>query len=520
MSNKKTSAGLFASDAELALARSIVALAFCNPFLPERRQYERQVLGERFVEAGESWSLDTRSPATEAATNVTLVREVLHPMVHRLADSLRDKPTIPDAERELFDDLALYHLYETVSDDIQALIESEPSTRSRKAGTIFRKARAEVARTWPNGEEGLAHHGGLAHVLACFYQLRRAFHHVFSFIIGRSRASVRLRADIWQSIFSHDLRRYVRVLHKTMGDITTLVVGPSGTGKELVAQAVGRSRYIPFDAASGRFLGDMEGSFALLNLSALSPTLIESELFGHKRGSFTGAVSDRDGYLAACPKWGSVFLDEVGDLEPAIQVKLLRVLQTRIFQSIGDNRDKRFEGKAIAATNRDLSVLIAQGRFRADLYYRLCADTIRTPSLTEQIGGHPVELERFVRFLARRLLGDEADTVTGDVMACIEKDLGLDYAWPGNVRELEQCVRQVVIRKTYSPIEQPSAGDEVSRLAEDVRSRALSLEALNTRYVRLVHRDSGSYLAAAKKLGVDRRTVKTLVDKGRESGLY
>ena len=111
---------------------------------------------------------------------------------------------------------------------------------------------------------------------------------------------------------------------------------------------------------------------------ALPATLVESELFGHRRGAFTGAVQDRAGWLEACPAHGTVFLDEIGELEPALQVKLLRVLQERTFHRIGDTRERRFSGKLIAATNRDLAAEIQAGRFREDLYYRLCADVIES----------------------------------------------------------------------------------------------------------------------------------------------
>jgi transcriptional regulator with PAS, ATPase and Fis domain len=111
------------------------------------------------------------------------------------------------------------------------------------------------------------------------------------------------------------MRRYRRLLFDRMTDISTLVMGASGTGKELVARAIGLSRYIPFDATRGGFVEDFEGSFIALNLSAMSPTLIESELFGHRRGAFTGAVADRVGFLEACPPLGTVFLDEIGELD-------------------------------------------------------------------------------------------------------------------------------------------------------------------------------------------------------------
>src|SRR5262249_2233744 len=168
-----------------------------------------------------------------------------------------------------------------------------------------------------------------------------------------------------------------------------LITGPSGSGKELVAQAIGLARYIPFDAERQAFVENFAGSFYALNPSALSPTLIESELFGHRRGAFTGAVQDRAGWREGGRRLGTVFLDEIGELEPALQVKLLRVLQTRTFQRLGDTRDRRFHGKIIAATNRELATEMAAGRFRKDLYYRLCSDIVVTPALQEHLRPPP-----------------------------------------------------------------------------------------------------------------------------------
>lgn len=171
----------------------------------------------------------------------------------------------------------------------------------------------------------------------------------------------------------------------SLRDVTTLITGPSGTGKELVARAVGLSGYIPFDDKTAAFASDFVGSFHALNLSALPVTLIESELFGHRRGAFTGAVSDRRGWLEICEPGGAVFLDEIGDLDPVVRVKLLRVLETRTFQPVGGTTSRRFHGKIIAATNRDLAEGMRTGQFRPDFYYRLCSDVIVTPSLHDQL---------------------------------------------------------------------------------------------------------------------------------------
>jgi transcriptional regulator with PAS, ATPase and Fis domain len=257
---------------------------------------------------------------------------------------------------------------------------------------------------------------------------------------------------------------------------------------------------------------DFAGSFIALNLSAMSPTLIESELFGHRRGAFTGAVADRAGFLEVCPPLGTVFLDELGDLDTGIQVKLLRVIQTRTFQRLGETTDRRFHGKIIAATNRNLAAAMAAGRFREDLYYRLCSDLISTPTLAEQLEDAPEDLANLVRHIARRLVEREADALAEEALAWIARNLGPGYAWPGNIRELEQCVRNVLVRGEYRPAR--AGADGAPALARQIESGALTAEDLLQRYCAIVYRISGSYEAAARRLGLDRRTVKARVAAG------
>ena len=208
-----------------------------------------------------------------------------------------------------------------------------------------------------------------AHIFACIFQVRRAFYYIFRAIIGRSQVAANLRATVWTSIFTHDMRRYRRSFYKRMADFTTLITGPTGSGKELVARAIGLSRYIPFDPKSRTFAEDFSQTFFPINLSALPSTLIESELFGHRRGAFTGALEDRKGWLEACPPEGAVFLDEIGELDPLIQVKLLRVLQARTFQPLGSTRTLDFKGKIVAATHRDVHQAMETGEFRKDFLH-------------------------------------------------------------------------------------------------------------------------------------------------------
>jgi transcriptional regulator with PAS, ATPase and Fis domain len=363
------------------------------------------------------------------------------------------------------------------------------------------------------GIEGVRFPGGHEprHTFACFRQIQRAFEQVFRDIIGGSLPAARLRASIWQSIFTHDMRRYRRTLYARMGEFATLITGPSGTGKELVARAIAQSRYLPFDDTRLAFPDDAAEAFFAINISALSPTLVESELFGHRRGSFTGAVGDRKGWLETCPETGSVFLDELGDLDPAIQVKLLRVIETRTFHPVGDTAARQFRGKLITATHRDLATLMRDGRFREDLYYRLCSDQVVTPSLAEQLADSPGVLRDLVLHMSRRVAGEEAGDLAREVLDWIENKLGVQYDWPGNYRELEQCVKNVLIRRNYRPSFRAIEGP-VEELLGEIRGGDLTAEEVLSRYVTMVYHRTGSYEETARRLGLDRRTVKAKVD--------
>jgi transcriptional regulator with AAA-type ATPase domain len=477
-------------------------LAACNPFLPERIELERAALGDAFEDGYPVWSKRVGG----ANPNVAKLGARLEPLVGKLRSAYASgrRPS-PDEER-LYPELVYYVLYYRYEDRFERAMGA--------ASVPFYREFASEARAFLQLETLDSRlETEIPHWFAFLFQIRRASHHIFEFIVGSSLPAARLRADIWRSIFTHDLRRYRRALFDRMGDISTLVTGPSGTGKELVARAIGASRYIPFLPKEGRFAVDVDESFFPLNLSALAPTLIESELFGHRRGAFTGALADRKGFFAVCPRLGTVFLDEIGDLDPAIQVKLLRVLQSREFQALGDTKRLLFEGKIVAATNRDLAREMNEGRFRADLYYRLCSDLVVTPSLREQLAHSPSDLEELVRFIARRVVGiDEADGVTDEVLLWIESHLGAGYEWPGNVRELEQCVRNVLIRSEYRPARPRGAEDD---WLADARDGRLTAEELLERYCGAVYERTGSYLETARRLGLDRRTVKSRVEACR-----
>ncbi len=501
------------SAPERGLAEAIGAMSYANPFLPERVELERRALGPGYVEVGGAKTLLEEGDNPNSAVLLARAEELLA--------AGRARPGrwagAGEAELELYQAVALFALYHRWRDELARLTQrgGEAGARALRVPWYgrFREQAVELLR--PGGRR-LPVDLEPAHLLALFFQVARAFHHIYAFLLGTSPAAVRLRATVWESIFTHDIRRYQRSLYLHMADLATLVTGPSGTGKELVAQAVGRSGYVAFDEGRQAFPVAFEGLFLPLNLSSLSPTLIESELFGHRRGAFTGALQDREGWFEICHPSGAVFLDEIGDIAPEIQTKLLRVLQTRAFQRLGETSQRVFRGKLISATNRDLSEELARGRFREDLYYRICSDRIVTPSLAEQMQGSPEELERLVRFVARRLVGEEAAELARDVVAWVERELGHDYPWPGNFRELEQCVRNVLVRREYrpqapSPASVPTA--PVAELLEQVGRGALTAEELLGRYCALVYARAGSYEGAARALGLDRRTVRARVDQ-------
>lgn len=505
-------------------AEAVSQLVYCNPFTPARIQGEKQALGQLFMPSQPVWSLSSLEDAVSA--NVTSLREVVADLLNQTRAKLQKGVKATPVELGLYDDLARYHLYDAFRGPLieasLAVFDGKSPAALHKAWPAF-FAMYERDLCLPSVHDRKQHTPDDAgHLLACFFQLRRAFTNIFQYLVGGSMPMAKLRASVWESIFTHDLRRYYRGFHLHMGDFTTLVTGESGTGKELVARAIGRSRYLPFDVKTARFADQETVSFHAVNLAALSPALIESELFGHKRGAFTGAGTDRKGWLETCPPRGTVFLDEIGELEGSLQVKLLRVLQTRTFERIGETTPRKFEGKVIAATNRDLATEMQDGRFRGDLYFRLCSDVIGTPSLKAQLDDRPADLANMVDFITTRVSVDPADDkrMTAEVVMWIESQLGSDYNWPGNFRELEQCVRNVMIRGSYTPLHAAAKGgasneasaESLSQLMRQLVGFDLTAEALVTRYTAQMYDHTGSYEGAARRLGLDRRTVKAKVD--------
>ena len=283
-------------------------------------------------------------------------------------------------------------------------------------------------------------------------------------------------------------------------DTTVLITGETGTGKELVARAI--------HYASHR----SERAFVVVDCTALPETLFESELFGHERGAFTGATAARRG-LFETASGGTCLLDEIGELSPTLQAKLLRVLQERNLRRLGGNDLIPVDLRIIAATNRNLKKLVEEGRFREDLYYRLHVVTIAVPPLRERTDDIPLLVRHFLEKYARAA-ERPMPLVSPETMALLTA-----YAWPGNVRELEHALERAVALGPSPLLLPDDLPPEVRGAAADPTApkSALTLEEMKRWYVAKVIADcGGNKVRAAETLGIDRRTLYRILEREGE----
>jgi formate hydrogenlyase transcriptional activator len=289
------------------------------------------------------------------------------------------------------------------------------------------------------------------------------------------------------------LRKVLRMVeHVARGESTVLLLGETGTGKELMARAI------------HNFSGRRDQGFVKLNCAAIPSGLLESELFGHERGAFTGAITQKVGRIELADQ-GSLFLDEIGDIPLELQPKLLRVLQEREFERLGSTRTRRADVRVIAATHRDLEEMILDKQFRSDLYYRLNVVPIFLPPLRERPEDIPLLVHHFVEKFARKV-GKTIDTIASDTMDALTR-----YSWPGNIRELENVIERAVILSSGSVLK-ISKQDLNTRIAS-VRNadRPRTLEEVERDYILTTLKDTRWILSgpsgAAARLGLNRSTL-------------
>jgi two-component system response regulator HydG len=279
-------------------------------------------------------------------------------------------------------------------------------------------------------------------------------------------------------------------------DATVLVLGESGTGKEVIAREVHR--------ASAR----ARKPFVAVNCSAIPEGLLESELFGHEKGAFTGAVRQKKGRFELADG-GTIFLDEIGDMSAALQAKLLRFLQDHTFQRVGGSSDTTVDVRVIAATNRDLDRAVAEGRFREDLFFRLNVVSVVMPPLRDRPEDVPLLVEHFLRGFAPA--GSKPKKMSPKAMR-----LAMDYAWPGNVRELENAIQRAVVLsrgETIFPEHLPAKVQAVAdgRPEDAPRAGKTIREVERDTIVKALRETDGNRTHAAKILGISRRTLQNKI---------
>ena len=273
-------------------------------------------------------------------------------------------------------------------------------------------------------------------------------------------------------------------------DSTVLIQGETGTGKELIARAIHN-----LSMRCGR-------PFIKLNCAAIPFDLLESELFGHERGAFTGAIAQKIGRFELADK-GTLFLDEVGDIPPALQPKLLRVLQEQEFERLGGTRTHQVDVRLVAATNRNLVEMVKRNEFRSDLYYRLNVFPIPLPPLRERREDIPALVEHFVEIYARRM-GKEIEHIPAETMSAL-----VSYLWPGNIRELQNFVERSVILTSGNVLHPPLASLKSSAEAESLGP--VTLEDAERDHIRKILEETRWVVAgpngAAARLGIKRSTL-------------
>jgi hypothetical protein len=470
----------------------VARAAFANPFSATRLELDRQIAGDEKAESRDD-----------------LVERVVAKVGERLAglagEHRADLRLYTGEDRDILRIVFLFDTYHRFRKEFDSFILRQIKAGDNPcnipfAGEVF----AELAAYGFNIDENRRN-------FAIFYQIRRAFYFIENSLIGISPSMHTLRFQLWNNVFTSDISWYDSHLWNRMEDFSTLLLGETGTGKGAAAAAIGRSGFIPFDDKTVCFTESFTRNFISINLSQYPEALLESELFGHKKGAFTGAIEQHDGVFSRCTPHGSIFLDEIGDVTIPVQIKLLQILQERTFSPVGSHEKLRFNGRVIAATNRPLNDLRQQEIFRDDFYYRLCSDIITVPPLRQRLREEPRELEVLVANILKRMIGPAGESMAPLVHGVLGKELDPNYPWPGNVRELEQAIRSIILTRHYRGDKQDSLPDMKTQFLMEIEGGAMDAQTLLAKYCHLLHKRHGTYEEVARRTGLDRRTVKKFI---------
>ncbi len=468
----------------------VAEAAFSNPFGARRVEADRRIVG---ASADAGW------------------HDMLAPLLSELARHLDElgvggrikvRPEGSEQERAVAVGV-LFHVFHQYMEHFDRLIEQQIEEGDEPCPAPFAMECTQALCRYGYGRADALRYVGM------FYQIRRAYFFISRTLVGASPCMRNFRARLWDNIFTHDIAWYERCLWNRMEDFSTLLLGETGTGKGAAAAAVGRSGFIPYNPNTWKFAESFTSAFVSINLSQYPETLIESELFGHRKGAFTGAIEQHDGVFARCSPYGAIFLDEIGDVGIPVQIKLLQVLQERTFTPVGSHEKLRFKGRVIAATNRSLDQLRRAGSFRDDFYYRLCSDLITVPSLRQRLREDPAELEALTEHIMQRICGQGLGLPVYEIL---KRNIGRNYAWPGNVRELEQAIRRIMLTGTYGGDRSAASAPE-GDVGDAMQAGQLSAKDLVARYCRDLHDRFGNYGEVARRTGLDWRTVKKYVSE-------
>jgi DNA-binding NtrC family response regulator len=519
----RPSTGPLIDPSLLALLAPISRLHATNPFDPAWTALHKAALGRDHVPGDEA----SCTPPGTPSPNRDLIARHLAVALVPAAQQLAAGATATPEELAIYQGAVLYSLWDIYGPLLQRLIDDDAVDVS------FYDDFAARCRTY------LAHPGLTApeppHLLALLYQARRAWYFARTKILGASPSAAASRAAIWAASMGSDIETYAASLYARMDGIPVLITGETGTGKDLAAACVGCSRYIPFDPVARRFAMKFGADYHVRNLCEVTRDLVESALFGHKKGSFTGAATDATGCFALPGKHGALFLDEAGEMPEHVQVKLLRPLQNREYLPIGETRPRPILGRLLFATNRDLDAMCDEGTFRADLHERMNGVGIHMPALRRMVAEAPGEMRSYVgAFVADKVAGaPRVETWTERVVGSIVATR-FGYPWPRNLRELKNYTDRYILTDGHVPPPAVVRGAAAPRPTEGgvapesacvpssgvlgPRAKAgdVSLDELDRAYVTRIYMLTGENVAeTSRRTGLDRRTVQRRIDRAR-----
>ncbi|MFH2092914.1 MAG: sigma 54-interacting transcriptional regulator [Pseudomonadota bacterium] len=476
---------------EFHFFQTVYNAAFANPFSELREKLDIKIAG-LFPKASRRESIDQ------------CIQEINRRIKILEKEGRADINAYQGRDREIVTVVFLFDIFHAFRDDFDQLIEEQLKAQDSEVKVPFARTAMQMLYAKGFNDRDIAHYFSLS------YQLRRAFYFISNALVGTSPCMKTLKKHLWYNVFTYNMDLYNKFLWNKMEDFSTLLLGETGTGKGTAAKAIGSSGYIPFNETKKCFVQSFTRAFSSLNLSQYPETLLESELFGHTKGAFTGAVGDYQGVFDRCSPHGSILLDEIGEIPNHVQIKLLRVLQERSFAPVGTHETSRFNGRVIAATNRPKEDILNGRVFRDDFYYRLCSDIIEVPPLRLRIREKASELDDLLDFTIEKMTGTRSDKLNEKVKRIIDRSLGKDYNWPGNVRELEQCVRSVLLRRDYKGKQNqlPIDFSLTDELLQGISSQTITVPNLIAGYCSLLYDSLGSYEKVAKQTGLDRRTIK------------